>query len=100
TFRLEPLPMDERLMETLEAAAGEEGARAVRMPSGAGHDAMVIGRHVPAAMLFVPSRRGISHSPEEYTAPEQCELGARVLARALRRLVTPPEHPPGPRPRR
>jgi acetylornithine deacetylase/succinyl-diaminopimelate desuccinylase-like protein len=59
------------------------------MASGAGHDAMVVGRHVPAAMLFVPSRRGISHSPDEYTAPEHCELGACVLARALRRLVAP-----------
>jgi acetylornithine deacetylase/succinyl-diaminopimelate desuccinylase-like protein len=35
----------------------------------------------------VPSRRGISHSPEEFTPSEQCELGARVLARALQSLV-------------
>jgi len=89
TFRLEPLPLDEVLMEILETAAADEGATSMRMPSGAGHDAMVVGRHVRAAMLFVPSRRGISHSPEEHTTPEQCELGARVLARALRRLVAP-----------
>jgi acetylornithine deacetylase/succinyl-diaminopimelate desuccinylase-like protein len=57
------------------------------MPSGAGHDAMVLAKHVPAAMLFVPSRAGVSHSPDEYTAPEQCELGARVLSRAVARLV-------------
>jgi acetylornithine deacetylase/succinyl-diaminopimelate desuccinylase-like protein len=49
---------------------------------------MEVGRHVPAAMIFVPSRRGISHSPDEYTPPEQCELGARVLTRAVRHLVT------------
>jgi acetylornithine deacetylase/succinyl-diaminopimelate desuccinylase-like protein len=48
---------------------------------------MVLAKHVPAAMLFVPSRAGISHSPDEYTSPEQCELGARVLARAVRALV-------------
>jgi acetylornithine deacetylase/succinyl-diaminopimelate desuccinylase-like protein len=71
----------------LEAAAETEGARSVRMSSGAGHDAMVLARHVPAGMLFVPSRGGISHSPAEFTAPEQCELGARVLARATRSLV-------------
>ncbi len=88
TFRLEPLPLDAELQAALEEAADAEGASHVRMPSGAGHDAMVIGRHVPAAMLFVPSRGGISHSPEEHTSPEQCELGARVLARALRRLVS------------
>jgi acetylornithine deacetylase/succinyl-diaminopimelate desuccinylase-like protein len=57
------------------------------MPSGAGHDAMVLAHHVPSAMLFVPSRGGLSHSPDEYTPPEQCELGARVLARAVRDLV-------------
>jgi acetylornithine deacetylase/succinyl-diaminopimelate desuccinylase-like protein len=38
-------------------------------------------------MLFVPSRGGISHSPDEYTEPAYCELGARVLARALADLV-------------
>jgi acetylornithine deacetylase/succinyl-diaminopimelate desuccinylase-like protein len=38
-------------------------------------------------MLFVPSRGGVSHSPDEFTAPEQYELGARVLARAVRALV-------------
>jgi acetylornithine deacetylase/succinyl-diaminopimelate desuccinylase-like protein len=80
--------MDEGLMQVLERAADAEGASHMRMPSGAGHDAQVLARHVPAAMLFVPSRGGISHSPEEYTSPEHCELGARVLARALEELVT------------
>jgi hydantoinase/carbamoylase family amidase len=87
-FRLEPCPMDPRLVETLEQAAETEGASHLRLPSGAGHDAMEVGRHVPSAMVFVPSDRGISHSPEEYTSPEHCELGARVLGRALELLVT------------
>ncbi len=77
TFALEPLELDPDLVAAVERAAAEAGARARRMPSGAGHDAMVIGRHVPAAMLFVPSRRGISHSPEEYSSPEHVELGMR-----------------------
>ena len=88
THRLDPVPLDPALQDVLERAAEREGASHMRMPSGAGHDAMVLGRHVPAAMLFVPSRGGISHNPDEYTAPEQCELGARVLARALADLVT------------
>jgi hydantoinase/carbamoylase family amidase len=88
THRKPPVALDESLQETLVAAAESEGASYRRMPSGAGHDAMVLAHHVPAAMLFVPSRGGISHSPEEYTPPEQCELGARVLARAVRALVT------------
>jgi hydantoinase/carbamoylase family amidase len=87
THRKPPVALDESLQETLVAAAEAEGASYHRMPSGAGHDAMVLAHHVPAAMLFVPSRGGISHSPEEYTPPEQCELGARVLARAVRALV-------------
>jgi hydantoinase/carbamoylase family amidase len=88
THRLEPLAMDEALQATLERAADLEGASHVRMPSGAGHDAMIVGRHAPAAMLFVPSRDGISHSPAEHTDAAHCELGARVLGRALELLVS------------
>ena len=68
----------------LERAAELEGARTMRLPSRAAHDAMVLAQHVPAAMLFVPSRGGMSHSPDEFTDPSQVELGMRVLAEALR----------------
>jgi allantoate deiminase len=88
THRKPPTPLDAGLQDVLAEAAAAEGASARRMPSGAGHDAMVLAKHVAAGMLFVPSRGGISHSPDEYTPPEQCELGARVLTRAVRRLVT------------
>jgi allantoate deiminase len=87
THRKPPTPLDPGLQELLARGAAAEGAMARSMPSGAGHDAMVLAKHVPAAMLFVPSRAGISHSPDEYTSPEQCELGARVLTRAVRALV-------------
>ena len=69
------------------SAAAAEGATSRRMPSGAGHDAMVIGRRVPAAMIFIPSRGGISHSPEEYSSPAEIELGMRVLAETLRQSL-------------
>ena len=82
-----PHDFDEHVIAALRQAADEEGAETVDVKSGAGHDAMVIGRHAPAAMLFVPSRDGISHNPAEYTSPEQCELGARVLAAAVRNLT-------------
>ncbi len=87
THRKPPTPLDLELQELLARGAAAEGAMARSMPSGAGHDAMILAKHVPAAMLFVPSRAGISHSPDEYTSPEQCELGARVLARAVGALV-------------
>jgi hydantoinase/carbamoylase family amidase len=87
TYELDPLPLDGDLAELVERSAVQAGARFLRMPSGAGHDAMVIGRHVPAGMLFVPSRDGVSHSPAEHTTPEHCGLGVRVLAAALAELV-------------
>ena len=84
TFVLEPLSLDPALVAVMEDAANREGATLKRMPSGAGHDAMVIGRLAPAAMLFVPSHGGISHSPAERSRPEDLELGMRVLASAVR----------------
>lgn len=88
THRKPPVALDAGLQDALEEAAREEAAKTQRLPSGAGHDAMVLAHHVPAAMLFVPSRGGVSHSPEEHTPLELCELGARVLTRAVRSLVT------------
>ena len=87
-YGAEPVPLAPELRAKLARAAEAEGASALELASGAGHDAMVLAKHVPTGMLFVPSRDGISHSPEEYTAPEHCELGARVLARALGLLAT------------
>jgi hydantoinase/carbamoylase family amidase len=87
THRKPPSPLDPQLQDQLEAAARAEGATTLRLPSGAGHDAMVLAHHVPAAMLFVPSRGGLSHTPDEFSTPEHCELGARVLARVVRQLV-------------
>lgn len=84
---VEPTPCDERLVELLAASAEELRLPTHRMVSGAGHDAMVVARICPAAMVFVPSRGGRSHTPDEYTTPEQCAQGAAVLAGALRRLA-------------
>ena len=88
THRKPPVALDADLQDALEAAAREEGATTLRMPSGAGHDAMVLAHHVPAAMLFVPSRGGLSHTPDEYSSESHCQLGADVLARTVRMLVS------------
>ena len=77
-------------MDALRAAVRDEEVGAVELASGAGHDAMVLGRHIPTGMLFVPSRDGRSHTPDEYTAPEDCEAGVRVLTRALATLAGGP----------
>jgi allantoate deiminase len=89
THRKQPVALDPELQDRLEEAARAEGATTLRLASGAGHDAMVLAHHAPAAMLFVPSRGGLSHTPDEFSSPEHCELGARVLARTVRQLVSP-----------
>ena len=55
------------------------------LSSGAGHDAAVVARRAPAAMLFIPCVDGVSHSPREQASPEDIALGAEVLCSALRR---------------
>jgi hydantoinase/carbamoylase family amidase len=88
TARLAPLALAGDLQGALAAAAREAGASFTSMPSGAAHDAMVLGRHVPAGMLFVPSRAGISHSPAEYTSADDAVRGAEVLTRAIALLAS------------
>ncbi|KAL1846033.1 hypothetical protein VTK73DRAFT_375 [Phialemonium thermophilum] len=51
--------------------------------SGAGHDSVYTSRRCPTAMIFVPSRHGVSHNPEEYTSPEDCAIGAEVLMHSV-----------------
>lgn len=75
-----------QLLNILVEASEELGLDAVQMPSGAGHDAMNMAFLCPMAMLFVPSQNGVSHSPDEYTAPTDCINGARGLLAALLRL--------------
>ena len=57
------------------------------MVSGAYHDSMVLGSKVPIGMIFVPSIGGLSHHPDEYTAPEDLDRGVAVLAGTLERLA-------------
>jgi N-carbamoyl-L-amino-acid hydrolase len=77
---------DPRLVDALAQACRALDLSYLQMPSGAGHDAMNMAFLCPMAMLFVPSQGGVSHSPDEYTAPEDCVNGARVLLAALLRI--------------
>ncbi|WP_448616140.1 M20 family metallo-hydrolase [Modestobacter sp. URMC 112] len=83
----EPATMDESLLEVLRGSAEACGASWRRMPSGAGHDSQLMASRVPTAMVFVPSVEGRSHTPAEYTSPEDCARGASVLATALHHLA-------------
>jgi hydantoinase/carbamoylase family amidase len=84
TVSEEPAQLDAALADVVDRAASSQGASTKRMTSGAGHDAMALGRRVPACMLFIPSLGGISHSPREFTRPDDVELGMRVLTAVLR----------------
>ncbi len=83
-----PAPCDPTMMAALDQAA-EALAPGLwqRMPSGAGHDAAVLARHMPSAMLFVPSIGGISHHWAENTKDEDLALGAQVFGAAAVRLL-------------
>jgi N-carbamoyl-L-amino-acid hydrolase len=83
-----PALCDPDLMGAL-AASAESIASGMwqMMPSGAGHDAQNIARHIPAAMLFVPSINGISHHWAEDTKDEDLVLGVQVLDEAARRFL-------------
>lgn len=74
-----PTPMHPAMRDAIGTAAARLGVEAMSLPSGAGHDAGIVAPLVPAGMLFVPSRDGISHAPDEYTAPEHRALGANAL---------------------
>ncbi|MFO0462047.1 MAG: diaminopropionate ammonia-lyase [Burkholderiales bacterium] len=88
--RLEPVRFDERLVRLIERGAHARGHRTRRMTSGAGHDAQMMARLCPAAMIFVPSAKGISHNPREHTGPDDLLRGANVLLDTLRALASAP----------
>lgn len=77
--RFQPVEFDQGIVAEIERAAADRQISCRRMTSGAGHDAQMIARIAPAAMIFVPSRGGISHNPAEFTDPAALVAGANVL---------------------
>jgi len=78
--------LDLDLVQMLERAAGAAGCAPHRMSSGAGHDAMIVAPHMPAAMLFLRSPGGISHHPSESVLPGDVAAALAVGARFLDEL--------------
>ena len=74
------------LAEAVLAACQTVDPRALRLSSGAGHDTSQLSVVAPAAMIFVPSAGGRSHTPAEYTAPEGLLAGVRALVEAILRV--------------
>jgi allantoate deiminase len=83
-----PTSSSPELVETVKAAATALGLPCLEVVSGAGHDTQVLARAgVRRAMIFVPSIGGRSHSPEEWTSPEDMAKGVSVLTETLKRLA-------------
>jgi N-carbamoyl-L-amino-acid hydrolase len=79
----EPARADLRVMDWIEDSATGLGFTRQRMQSGAGHDAQHMARIGPMGMIFIPSVGGISHSPREFSTPEDIAHGADVLLNAV-----------------
>jgi N-carbamoyl-L-amino-acid hydrolase len=88
--RFEPVRFDADLVVLIEQTARDMGLATRRMTSGAGHDAQMMARICPAAMIFVPSVAGVSHNPAEHTDPADLIAGANVLVRTILALTDRP----------
>ena len=88
--RFEPVVFDPAVVDIVERAATDLGHSVRRMPSGAGHDAQMLARVCPTAMIFTPSVNGLSHNPAEYTSPEDLEAGSNVLLHTMIALANRP----------
>ncbi|MCP3461013.1 Zn-dependent hydrolase [Bradyrhizobium sp. CCGUVB23] len=84
--RFEPVIFAPEIVSAVEESAGQRQLLCRRMTSGAGHDAQMMARVAPAAMIFVPSKGGISHNPAEFTADHELIAGANVLLDVARKL--------------
>lgn len=86
--RFEPVVFDERIVQLIEDSAAEHQFSCRRMTSGAGHDAQMMARICPTAMIFVPSRDGISHNPLEHTDDDSLIAGVQVLLDTACKIVS------------
>jgi allantoate deiminase len=86
---VEPSTLAPEVVAALEAAAARTGERFTTLPSHALHDTALLAAHVPSAMVFVPCRDGISHSPLESASPADAALGVEVMLAAITALVGP-----------
>lgn len=85
--RFKPVEFCGDVIATVEQVAHDLGASTMRMPSGAGHDAQMLARVCPTAMIFTPSAKGISHNPAEFTSAQDLALGANVLLHTMWELA-------------
>ena len=86
--RMAPAPCSEKVRGAIERACRKIGVRPFALASGAAHDGMQLVDLCPMGMIFVRSRDGVSHSPDEWSSREDCEAGAEVLYRVVLDLAS------------
>lgn len=83
-----PATCDARIVQVINQAADDSGLSHIELVSRAYHDSLFMAQICPTAMIFVPSFKGYSHRPEEYTSPEEIANGVKVLAKVLGAVST------------
>ncbi|EGY80254.1 Zn-dependent hydrolase [Peptoniphilus indolicus] len=83
----EPVKFDEEILDRVRESAERNGFSHMEITSGAGQDAQMMSRICPTAMIFVPSKNGISHNPKEFTESADLENGANVLLDVIKSYV-------------
>jgi hydantoinase/carbamoylase family amidase len=81
-------PLDNGLVGALEEAAQDTGEPFMTMISGAAHDTMCVAQRVPSAMVFVPCRDGLSHTPDEDADPDDAAVAVQVMLGAIQALAS------------
>ena len=86
-FNDNPVPMDKDITAMIAKVCDLRGLRSMEIHSGAGHDSQILSKVTPVGMIFVPSKDGISHNPNEHTDADKLELGVEVLEDVLYKLA-------------
>lgn len=86
-IQVAPTALDGSILQAIEQAIKSANLEPFYLPSGAGHDTQILGRYIPAGMIFVRCCGGISHSPKEWVKLEDISIGCSVLKKTLEQLV-------------
>ena len=86
-MRTPPVPIGAKMTGILNSVFDEMNIAKQYLVSGAGHDAMMLGAHIPVAMIFARSKDGVSHNPAEWTTLTDCTISAHVLKQAIEKCM-------------
>lgn len=87
-----PVKLNQTICQIISEICQNEQIKYLHMLSGAGHDAMYMAKKCPSAMIFIPSKAGISHHKDEYSSQEDITQGATLLTKTLEKLANQDEN--------